>query len=89
MGFRIDIGQIHRPLGIDQQALDAALVEAEDGGHAVAIGIGALHQLATQGDQAHRVGEVQRTGHHGSGIGADGQAGHIIRTVPALSLIHI
>jgi len=79
----IDIGQVHRAIGFNQQTLDAVQVETKDGGHAIAAGVGALHQLAAQGDQAHGIGEVQRTGHHGGGIGADGQAGDVVGAVPA------
>ncbi len=66
-------------MNLSDHRLDLRLIQANDRRHAVAFGIGALHQFAAQRHQTHGIVERQRTGNHRGRIGTDGQSGHVIR----------
>ncbi len=55
------------------------LIQTDERGHAVTLRPGALHQLATQRDQAHSVVKSQRPRDHRCRISADGQPCQVVR----------
>ncbi len=78
----VDIGEKYRCLRavyLPDQRFYLCLVQADERGHAVTLRPGALHQLATQRDQAHGVVKGQRPRNHRCRISTDGQPGQVVR----------